>query len=80
MASCRTEAGEEAADEPCAAPPAPLDIPELEPEPEPEPEEDAMPVPQLKVGPDGSIVIDEKSLVRGAVVGREGWEGERDGC
>lgn len=26
-------------------------------------EESAMPVPQVKVGPDGSLILDEKSLV-----------------
>ncbi|XP_037071278.1 transcription factor TFIIIB component B'' homolog [Pollicipes pollicipes] len=68
VTSSRTDATAE--DSASQRPDDPEPDPELEPEPDPEPTpadeeepEDAMPVPQLKVGPDGSIVVDEQSLV-----------------
>lgn len=38
-------------------------------------EETAMPVPQVKVGPDGSLILDEQSLVRKIIDGS--FKGEK---
>lgn len=34
-----------------------------------EPEQDAAPVPQIKLGPNGEIMLDEQSLVRDRHIG-----------